>query len=84
VFSYSRDYFNTHYSVKKADLYSVIAVLVYMWIIIICYIVYYFSEDFYKVFCKKDNKQISTTKENLKKEVSENNINQDNKKTKSD
>lgn len=53
VFSYAREYFNKLHPQKTADMYSVIAVLVYMWVIIVAYVIYYFSEDFYKVFCKR-------------------------------
>jgi hypothetical protein len=69
IFSYCREYFNIHYSSQKADIYSVIVVLVYMWIIIVSYIVYYFSEDFYKVFCKRANNNVDSNTKELKKEI---------------
>mmetsp|Transcript_23474 Transcript_23474/g.24448 ORF Transcript_23474/g.24448 Transcript_23474/m.24448 type:complete len:110 (-) Transcript_23474:121-450(-) len=67
VFSYARVYLQEYYSPKKTDIYAVAITVAFMWFIIMSYAVFYFSEDFYKVFCKKeDDKETETELKNKK------------------
>lgn len=49
------DYFQNklHWNIDKSNTYSAIISVLTMYFIIISYVVYYFSEDFAKVFCKR-------------------------------
>ena len=42
---------------NQQDTYGVIGMLISVWIILVTYIVYYFRNDFYTVFCQKKEKE---------------------------
>ena len=42
---------------NQQDVYGVIGVLISVWIILVTYIIYYFRNDFYTVFCQKKEKE---------------------------
>ena len=42
---------------NQQDTYGLIGMLIAVWIILITYIVYYFRNDFYTVFCQKKEKE---------------------------
>ena len=39
------------------NVYGVIGVIITVWLILVSYIIYYFRNDFYTVFCKKKEKE---------------------------
>lgn len=45
-----------NFTKNQQDVYGVVGVLVSVWFILISYIIYYFRNDFYTVFCKKKEK----------------------------
>ena len=45
-----------NFSKNQQDVYGVIGVLISVWTILVCYIIYYFRNDFYLFFCKKNEK----------------------------
>ena len=45
-----------NYTKNQQDVFGVVGVLVSVWFILICYAIYYFKDDFYQVFCKKNEK----------------------------
>ena len=44
------------FSSNQQDVYGVIGVLISVWAILVSYIIYYFRNDFYLFFCRKDEK----------------------------
>ena len=44
---------------NQQDVFGVIGVLISIWLILISYAIYYFRNDFYRVFCKKKVKDKS-------------------------
>ena len=42
---------------NQQDVYGVIGVLISVWLILVSYTIYYFRNDFYTVFCKKNDKE---------------------------
>ena len=45
-----------NFSSNQQDVYGVIGVLISVWAILVSYIIYYFRNDFYLFFCKKNEK----------------------------
>ncbi len=46
-----------NFSRNQQDVYGVIGMLVSVWTILVCYIIYYFREDCSAVFCKKKQQE---------------------------
>ena len=46
-----------NFSKNQQNVYGVVGVLISVWIILVSYIIYYFRNDFYTVFCKKKEKE---------------------------
>jgi hypothetical protein len=58
TFYISRQLFYKYkYDIDKINLYSLIICIITIWIILISTSIYYFKEDFQKVFCPKKNKE---------------------------
>ena len=45
-----------NFTENQQNVYGVVGVLISVWLILVSYIVYYFRNDFYTVFCKKKEK----------------------------
>ena len=45
-----------NFTKNQQDVFGVIGVLISVWVILISYAIYYFKDDFYAVFCKKEEK----------------------------
>ena len=46
-----------NFSKNQQNVYGVVGVLISVWLILVSYIIYYFRNDFYTVFCKKKEKE---------------------------
>ena len=46
-----------NFSKNQQNVYGVIGVIISVWLILVSYIIYYFRNDFYTVFCKKKEKE---------------------------
>ena len=46
-----------NFSKNQQNVYGVVGVLISVWLILVSYIIYYFRNDFYIVFCKKKEKE---------------------------
>ena len=46
-----------NFSINQQNVYGVIGVIISVWLILVSYIIYYFRNDFYTVFCKKKEKE---------------------------
>ena len=58
TFYISRQLFYKYkYDIDKINLYSLIICIITIWIILISTSIYYFKEDFQKVFCPKKNEE---------------------------
>ena len=58
TFYISRQLFYKYkYDIDKINLYSLIICIITIWIILISTSIYYFKDDFQKVFCPKKNKE---------------------------
>ena len=58
TFYISRQLFYKYkYDIDKINLYSLIICIITIWIILISTSIYYFKDDFQKVFCKKKNEE---------------------------
>ena len=58
TFYISRQLFYKYkYDIDKINLYSLIIYIITIWIILISTSIYYFKEDFQKVFCPKKNEE---------------------------
>ena len=58
TFYISRQLFYKYkYDIDKINLYSLIICIITIWIILMSTSIYYFKEDFQKVFCPKKNKE---------------------------
>ena len=55
-----------NFSENQQNVFGVISVLISVWVILISYIVYYFRNDFYTVFCKKRENEKEEEKEKEK------------------
>ncbi len=58
-----------NYSQNQQNVFGLIGVLISVWTILISYIVYYFRNDFYTVFCKKREKEQENEKEKEKAKI---------------
>ena len=50
-----------NFTKNQQDVFGVVGVLISVWIILVSYIIYYFRNDFYTVFCKKKEKEKDKT-----------------------
>ena len=55
IIRYILDKYN--FTRNQQDTYGLIGMLIAVWIILVTYIVYYFRNDFYTVFCQKKEKE---------------------------
>ena len=53
---YIKDFFDNYYSPVKSQTISILLCVGIIWIFIIGYIIYFFSEDFKSLFCNKNRK----------------------------
>ena len=65
VLIYTNNYFQTIYDSDKSYVYSIIVTVVYVWIAFFSLLIYYYLEDFSKVFCPRQEEK--STQKDLKK-----------------
>ena len=46
-----------NFTQNQQNVYGVVGVLISVWLILVTYIIYYYRNDFYVVFCKKKEKE---------------------------